>query len=703
MVYRTEEELIVDDINRLAPIVGKKSTTKIRAAYLLGDELTKQRIQETIDAIKAAIFSEERFSDIPVMEPPSEHAALKGNIELGTVLYDKQGLYPLMLSEEDFLTHIGIFGSSGSGKTNLARSLTKKLSEKDIPILIFDFSKRNYRNLLKDPELKDKVNIYTVGRNTSPFRFNPLKPPEGIPVSQWAKEFAEIFDHAYWLLGGGRHVILKALDKVYEETVSSGYPKIQDLKKGVNHALNTTKTSREKNWIATAQRPLESLTFREVGHIFDTEEGITPDKFFEKGKITILELDPLATSDKTFIIEIMLQWIRDWLLVSDKRNELNGVIVIEEAHNILNREKTIRSGMEGVIDLIFREVRELGIGLVYLDQHPSLISYPALGNTSTHIYMNLGLDTKSSSDIMDASHMLGLKTNEEIEHLRKLPTGNGYIVARRMDYKNPFLIKFPLLKIDNSVLKDEDIREIMGKRLIKVYKEKKKNEDEVNIPKDPENAIEMIYKKEDIDSIARSLDRSLWSVLKVLASGRGISSSQIQRRLGVSGTTFRKRAEDLVDKDLINRKKVKLYRNYAYFYFLTRKGKLVYISKYGEIVNRENEESVEDLKEKVKEDYISRGWQLIEEDEDLVFGKRDLRNRIIFKTSVQGYDDVDEHLERVDGDLVFVCSSKPVKRKVIQSLAKYSYETEMNFMVYVLAPEEIGENIDSCSVEFVDE
>ncbi len=700
MVYRTDEELIVDDINRLAPIVGKKSTKKIRAAYLLGDELTRQRIQETIDAIKAAVFSEDRFENIPVMEPPSEHAALKGNVELGTVLYDKQGLYPLMLSEEDFLTHIGIFGSSGSGKTNLARSLTKKLSEKDIPVLIFDFSKRNYRNLLKDPELKDKVSIYTVGRSVSPFRFNPLKPPENIPISQWAKEFAEIFDHAYWLLGGGRHVILKALDKVYDD--GAGYPKIKDLKKGVEEALKSTKTSREKNWIATAQRPLESLTFREVGHIFDTEEGITPDKFFEKGKITILELDPLATADKTFMIEIMLQWIRDWLLVSDKRNELNGVIIIEEAHNILNREKTIRSGMEGVVDLIFREVRELGVGLVYLDQHPSLISYPALGNTSTHIYMNLGLDTKSSSDIMDASHMLGLKTNEEIEYIRKLPTGHGYIVARRMDFRNPFLVKFPLLRIDNSVIKDDLVRDIMGKRIVKLYKEKKKDELDIKIPKDPEKAIDMLHKKQDIASMAKSLDRSLWNVLKILAPGKGISSSQIQRRLGVSGTTFRNRAEELMDKGIINRKKVKLHRNYAYYYFLTKKGRLVYISKYGEIINREDEESVENLKEMVKEDYGSRGWELVEDKDDLVFQKKDLRNRVVFKTSVIGYD-IDKYLEKVDGDLVFVCSSKRVKRKLIQSLGKYSYETEINFMVYVLGPKEIGENLSTCSVEFVDE
>ena len=141
MAYQTDEDLIVKDIKRLSPIIGKNASRKVRAAYLLGDELTRQRIQETIDAIKASIFSKEEFSDIPIMEPPSAEVSMAGDLEIGKVLYDKNGLYPLMLKDEDLLTHIGIFGSSGSGKTNLVRHLTKILSQKNIPILIFDFSK----------------------------------------------------------------------------------------------------------------------------------------------------------------------------------------------------------------------------------------------------------------------------------------------------------------------------------------------------------------------------------------------------------------------------------------------------------------------------------------------------------------------------------------------------------------------------------
>jgi len=696
-MYQSDEEIIVADIQRLSPIIGKEAGKKIRVAYLLGDELSRQRIQETIDAIKAALFSREEFSDIPIMEPPSEEVALSGEIELGTILYDKEGLYPLKLKRKDFLTHMGIFGSSGYGKTNLARHLVKNLSDKDIPVIIFDFSKRNYRNLLKMPELKDKINIYTIGRSVSPFKFNPLKPPKGVSVSQWAKEFAEIFDHAYWLLGGGKHVILKALDEIYSNT-HPGMPKIADLKEYLNQGIESKKSARESNWLATATRPLVSLTFREIGDVFDTEEGLTPDRFFEKGKITILELDSLSNNDKTFIIEIILQWIRDWLIASNKREELAGIIIIEEAHNILNREKSLRSGMESVVDLIFREIRELGVGMIYLDQHPSLISYPALGNTSTHIYMNLGLDTKGSSDIMDAAHMLGLKSTEETEFLRKLPVGQSYMIARKLDFKNPFLIKFPLLKINTDVLDDDFIKKVMFDKILELYKDEK----DLSLIKDPEKAVEMIYKKEDISAKAKGLDRSLWGVVKILACGKAIKSSDVQKKLGISGTTFRKRSEELIDREIINRKRVKLQKNCAYFYFLTNQGRMIYESKYGEVINKEDEKSPEELREMIAKDYSSKGWKLALDEGVMIFAKGELRNKVVIRTSLDGYD-VGEFLEGDIEDVFFVCSSKLVKRKITQALAKYSYEKELNFAVFVADPNDIENNINMTLIEFVDD
>ncbi|MBI5073476.1 DUF87 domain-containing protein, partial [Candidatus Woesearchaeota archaeon] len=338
-----EKDEILEEIRRLIPILGKEKASKLEIAYLLGDDNYRKKIHGIVDAVRASVFSDEELKESVLLEPPSKHISVHGDFEIGTILYGKKEIYPLVLNREDLLTHIGIFGSSGSGKTNIIQFLCLQLSQLNIPIIIFDFSKRNYRDLLTVPELKDKIKIFTVGRNVSPFRFNPLKPPEGVQISQWAKEFAEVFDHAYWLLGGGRHIILKALGELYKK-FDPALPKIADVKIWLEQSYNEAISARERNWIATAERPLESLCFRETREIFDCDEGILPSTFFEKPGINVLELDSLSTDDKTFFIEVMLQWIRDWILSSNMREKLVGVIVLEEAHHVLNREKTKKFG-----------------------------------------------------------------------------------------------------------------------------------------------------------------------------------------------------------------------------------------------------------------------------------------------------------------------------------------------------------------------
>jgi len=171
---------IKEEIKRLIPFLGKEKAIKLQASYFFGDDVHRKKIIEIIDGIKAVTISDIELSDSVLIEPPSKEVAMKGRIQLGTVLYGKKEFYPLMLDRQDFLTHTAVFGSSGSGKTNIIHHLVKSLTENDVPVIIFDFSKRNYRDLMKIPELKDKISVYTIGRNVVPFRFNPLVPPEGV-------------------------------------------------------------------------------------------------------------------------------------------------------------------------------------------------------------------------------------------------------------------------------------------------------------------------------------------------------------------------------------------------------------------------------------------------------------------------------------------------------------------------------------------
>lgn len=653
-----KEQLVTSEIRKLAPVLGKGNTERLSRAYLIADEDTRKRIFELIDVMKAAVLSDKDMQDAILMEPAPRDVALKGDIGLGSVMYGRKKMYPLLIDQQAFLTHLAIFGSSGYGKTNISYSLIQQLAEKEVPVLVFDFSKRNYRDLLATP-LKDKIEVYTIGRDVVPLKFNPLKPPDGISLSQWMKEFSMIFDHAYWLLGGGRHIILKALDAVHQQRK---HPRLTDLKTWIDEYAESHLPARERNWLATAARPLDSLCFRELGEIFNTDTGVQPSDFFQKGKVTVLELDALSTNDRTFFIEIMLQWIRDWLLSTTTREQLAGVIILEEAHHILNREKSKKTGAETVTDLVFREVRELGMGIVYIDQHPSLVSYPALGNTSTHVYMNLGLDTRQSSDILDAANMLGLDYDEERNYLRKLPVGHGFVLCRSSAFPNPFVVQFAHFPIKKGAVTDEHLRTLMKGRIDRMLEEYQSTGEPVN---------------EDIEQPRidpRAIDEKGWSIITTLGEGRGVFTSQIYKFLGVSGKVFNQSVRRLIDQGLAGVREGKIGKNRMHYYFLTAEGLRLYQEKSGAAAKRYDI----DLRETI-DLMASLGWTYQPGEGRFTMGEGEKTEVVAMVLST----DREKIRKDVRTCRYFLCPTEKVRNMVIQEAARRAFDKTKAPVIYV--------------------
>jgi DNA helicase HerA-like ATPase len=649
-MIQTNEKMITDEIKKLIPVLGRDNAAALGRAYLLGDEEVRKRIFELVDAAKAAVFSNEEMTGTVLIEPPDREVFSRGDFKLGTILYGKKKMYPMRMKKEALLMHMGIFGSSGYGKTNLSYDLIKELSEKGVPVLVFDFSKRNYKDLLST-SIRDRIQIFTIGRNVAPFKFNPLRPPSGVLMSQWMKEFAQIFDHAYWLLGGGRHVILKALDNIVENNEE---PRLSDIKDWLVGYKESTLAVRERNWLATAERPIDSLCFKELGEVFDCDRGILPSDFFKRGRVTILELESLDTNDKGFFIEILLQWIRDWLIEEGGKEKLRGVIILEEAHHVLNREKAKKMGSETVVDLIFREIRELGIGMVYIDQHPSLVSYPALGNTSTQIYMNLGLDTKQSSDVYDASNMLGLNYDEQGYYLRRLPIGHGFMLCRGSDFPEPFLISFPKFDMEKGTIFDKDIVEFMKDRLPKEVDSRRK---EKPIKQPGEYGPDIREDKE----LEGEISDDGWKIMKILGSARGTFASQIYKDLKMSGNAFKNKVDMLIDLNVVGMKTGKIRKNKLNYYFLTELGQKLFDARFGSPILSS---SVKDRE--IVETFELGGWKSSLRDGIITIEK----NKKTLNIVVQKNNDRQEIAEKLRKYSYFICSTDTVENIVIQEAAR---------------------------------
>ena len=180
----------------------------------------------------------------------------------------------------------------------------------------------------------------------------------------------------------------------------------------------------------------------------------------ERGLLSTFPISPkqrtstaLTNADKTFLIEALLLWIHHYRMAQPQREAFKHAIVIEEAHHILLRKKQEVTGEETVTDVLLREIRELGESVICLDQHPSLISKPALGNTYTTFAFNL----KHRGDIAMIQDSLNLDS-EQAGYLGRLEVGWA-VVRLQGRWFFPFLVKFPLIRFRKGLVTDQDVRE----------------------------------------------------------------------------------------------------------------------------------------------------------------------------------------------------------------------------------------------------
>ena len=106
------------------------------------------------------------------------------------------------------------------------------------------------------------------------------------------------------------------------------------------------------------------------------------------------------------------------------------------------------------MEITFREIREFGESLIILDQHPSQISLPALGNTYATICMNL----KHKSDINAMAQCMLLDSERDL--LGTLEVGQA-VVKLQGRIARPFQIKVPEFVVEKGKITDLCIQERM--------------------------------------------------------------------------------------------------------------------------------------------------------------------------------------------------------------------------------------------------
>jgi len=417
---------------KLQPIMPYKVSQWVRAMELAEPDLNSLIEKQIISTAYQALGD---FHNKILLSLPSEQKA-KGPIDLGTILYDKEK-WPFGLTYGEIIQNTAILGRSGAGKTNVTFHILAQLIERKIPFVFMDW-KRTVRHLI--PNFKDKINIYTPGRALVKFPFNPFVVPPGIESNVYVNQLVDVMSYAFTLGDGSRSILRKAIAEIYKN--SNLCPTAADI---IRELEKVPDTGRMGGWKVTAMRALESLEFADIS----SKDQISQEQLAEKmlHENTVIELDALAQESKKFLIPLLCLWLYYVRLNSPEREKLKLVIFIEEAHHVLH--KPSQTANETILEMLFRQCRELGIGIVVIDQHPHLLSSAAMGNTYTSIFLN----QKDPADINKAAAVCLLDADEK-KYFSMLPVGQG-IVKLQDRWMSPIHVQFPLVNINKGSVTDD--------------------------------------------------------------------------------------------------------------------------------------------------------------------------------------------------------------------------------------------------------
>ena len=444
------QQTINELTQKLAPLIGKEKANLILIKYnSLQDVKQKLRFEDKIRLLCYRLL-ETDFEEKILLSPPPVSEMSSQNV-IGTITYNGLGYAPFGLSNKELLMHTAILGRSGSGKTNAVFKLISELGKNQIPFLIFDW-KKNYRALIGK---RQDVLVFTPGSETSPFYFNPLIPPSGIPAKIWKEFLVSAIGYAYFIGEGALTLLEQGIDQAYQDFgVYDGsckeYPCFTDVAKII--LSKGQRRGREMLWMQSCTRVLYALTNSTIADSINVPQNAMPLEALLKSNV-IVELDYLSPSNKVFLTQALLLWVYFHKLSGPKLEELEQMIIIEEAQNLLLKGKEeMKSG--NILPKIIREFRELGIGLCFVAQEPSKMNTTAFQNTYTLIALNQRY--RQDIEVLGSSMCLDFK---EWIYLGKIPIGSA-IVNMKSSYPKSFMVKFPFVKIKDQI-NDEKLKEYM--------------------------------------------------------------------------------------------------------------------------------------------------------------------------------------------------------------------------------------------------
>ena len=343
---------------------------------------------------------------------------------------------PVLLDVQSMAAHTFVAGTNGSGKSNTVFRMLEELMEADIPFMVIEPAKGEYKNIFgREPN----VQVYgTNSRKTALLRLNPFWFNEDVDVLEHIDKLIDVFN-ASWPMYAAMPAVLKAaIESAYKDcgwdlkrSVCRGgqriFPTVQDVLGQFNSKMDATAFSQEVkgNYVGALSTRMESLCNGLYGEIFGGK-NLSDQELF--GTNVIVDLSRVGSAEtKSMLMGMLIIRLQEYRMSGEAMNlPLRHITVLEEAHHLLRRTSSAQSE-EGanllgksveMISNAIAEMRSYGEGFIIVDQSPGLMDMSVMRNTNTKMILRL----PESGDREMVGNTMGL-TREQIYELSRLKTG----------------------------------------------------------------------------------------------------------------------------------------------------------------------------------------------------------------------------------------------------------------------------------------
>lgn len=361
---------------------------------------------------------------------------IKGDLEIG---YLKSGREVLPLPVGIFGTkaiteHIGIFGTTGSGKSNLVKVLSSSiLDSTQYGLLIFDVHNEYYHDLSLHPQAKERLVVY----NTSPepqrqnirklaLQYEEVEPEDITACAAFSEPQLDAICKlsAVWQQRWLDYVLQYEAKDIVEEIAGCTGQKFQA--RTISKIKSVCWNLQQELHIGAEQtKPRASAT---------AVSQILAD--LEQGKIVLIELkniSPLGEQALSSLLskKLLLHYANKPGLSRSATKPI--LIVLEEAHRFLGKKEQTS---QNIFARLVSEARKFNIGLCVVDQQPRLLADKVLSQLNTLFI--LGLSSKADRNKLES--MCRKDILQQRNEIKNLDCGEMIVATNYMRFAAPVKI-----------------------------------------------------------------------------------------------------------------------------------------------------------------------------------------------------------------------------------------------------------------------